>query len=107
MDTLEACEEPAPGHLLHRGQRRHRSEATRDLIDAGADAVKVGMGPSAICTTRVVAGAGVPQITAIQDCAQGCGRGTGVPVIADGGVKYSGRHCQGHRCRRRRDHGRL
>ncbi len=65
------------------------AEATRDLIAAGADAVKVGMGPSAICTTRVVAGAGVPQVTAIAECAKAA-RGTGVPVIADGGIKYSG-----------------
>jgi len=64
-------------------------EATRDLIDAGADAVKVGMGPSAICTTRVVAGAGIPQITAIHDCARAA-KGSGVPIIADGGIKYSG-----------------
>ncbi len=63
--------------------------ATRDLIAAGADAVKVGMGPSAICTTRVVAGAGVPQVTAIAECAKAA-RGTGVPVIADGGIKFSG-----------------
>ena len=65
------------------------ADATRDLIAAGADAVKVGMGPSAICTTRVVAGAGVPQITAIAECAKAA-RGTGVPVIADGGIKFSG-----------------
>ncbi|NKB90033.1 MAG: IMP dehydrogenase [Acidobacteria bacterium] len=65
------------------------AEATKDLIAAGADAVKVGMGPSAICTTRVVAGAGVPQITAIRDCAQAA-KGSGVPIIADGGIKYSG-----------------
>jgi len=65
------------------------AQATTDLIAAGADAVKVGMGPSAICTTRIVAGAGVPQITAITDCATAA-RGTGVPVIADGGVKFSG-----------------
>ena len=65
------------------------SEATRDLIEVGVDAVKVGIGPSAICTTRVVAGAGVPQITAIADCAR-VGREMGIPIIADGGVKYSG-----------------
>ena len=65
------------------------AEATRDLIAAGADAVKVGMGPSAICTTRIVAGAGIPQITAIQDCARAA-QGSGVPIIADGGIKYSG-----------------
>jgi IMP dehydrogenase len=65
------------------------TEATRDLISAGVDAVKAGMGPGSICTTRVVSGAGVPQITAILECARAA-RGTGVPVIADGGIKYSG-----------------
>ena len=65
------------------------SEATRDLIDVGVDAVKVGIGPSAICTTRVVAGAGVPQVTAIADCAR-IGQERGIPIIADGGVKHSG-----------------
>jgi IMP dehydrogenase len=65
------------------------AEATKDLISAGVDAVKAGMGPGSICTTRVVSGAGVPQITAIMDCARAA-RGTGVPVIADGGIKYSG-----------------
>jgi IMP dehydrogenase len=63
--------------------------ATRDLIEAGADAVKVGMGPGSICTTRVIAGIGVPQITAVYDCAAAA-RPYGVPVIADGGIKYSG-----------------
>ena len=62
-------------------------EATRALIDAGADAVKVGIGPGSICTTRMVAGVGVPQLTAIMDCAQAAGD---VPVIADGGIKFSG-----------------
>ncbi|SVA25421.1 uncharacterized protein METZ01_LOCUS78275 [marine metagenome] len=65
------------------------SEATRDLIDVGVDAVKVGIGPSAICTTRVVAGAGVPQVTAIAECAR-IAKEYSIPVIADGGVKYSG-----------------
>ena len=65
------------------------TEATRELIDAGVDAVKVGIGPGSICTTRVVTGAGVPQITAIQNCVQAA-RGSGVPLIADGGVKFSG-----------------
>lgn len=64
-------------------------EATRDLIQAGADCVKVGIGPGSICTTRIVAGVGVPQLTAVMDCAQE-GRKYGVPVIADGGLKYSG-----------------
>src|SRR4029078_5811578 len=65
------------------------AEATRDLISAGVDAVKVGMGPGSICTTRVVSGAGVPQITAILECARAA-QGSGVPIIADGGIKYSG-----------------
>lgn len=64
-------------------------EATRDLIEAGADCVKVGIGPGSICTTRVVAGVGVPQLTAVMDCAEE-GKKHGVPVIADGGLKYSG-----------------
>ena len=61
--------------------------ATRALIDAGADAVKVGIGPGSICTTRIVAGVGVPQLTAIMDAVSGAG---GVPIIADGGIKFSG-----------------
>jgi IMP dehydrogenase len=65
------------------------AEATHDLISAGADAVKVGMGPASICTTRVVAGIGVPQLTAIAECAR-VGAQYGVPIIADGGIKYSG-----------------
>ncbi len=65
------------------------AEATRDLIRAGADAVKVGIGPGSICTTRVVSGAGVPQITAVMDCV-GVAEKAKVPVIADGGIKFSG-----------------
>ncbi len=65
------------------------AEGTRELIEAGVDAVKVGIGPGSICTTRVVTGAGVPQITAIQNCVAAA-RGSGVPIIADGGVKFSG-----------------
>lgn len=65
------------------------ADATAALIDAGADAVKVGIGPGSICTTRVVAGIGVPQITAISDCAR-IGARHGVPIIADGGIKHSG-----------------
>lgn len=64
-------------------------EATRDLIEAGASVVKVGIGPGSICTTRVIAGIGVPQITAIYDCAT-VAREYNIPVIADGGIKYSG-----------------
>ncbi|MEO1795672.1 MAG: IMP dehydrogenase [Pseudomonadota bacterium] len=63
------------------------AEATRALIDAGADSVKVGIGPGSICTTRMVAGVGVPQLTAIMECAEAAGD---VPVIADGGIKFSG-----------------
>ena len=64
-------------------------EATRDLIEAGADAVKVGIGPGSICTTRVVAGIGVPQVTAVMNCYEAA-KEYGVPIIADGGIKYSG-----------------
>ena len=65
------------------------ADATHQLIDAGADAIKVGMGPGSICTTRVVAGIGVPQITAVYDCAREADK-NGIPVIADGGIRYSG-----------------
>jgi len=65
------------------------AEATRALIDAGADGIKVGIGPGSICTTRVVAGVGVPQLTAVMDCAEE-GAKAGVPVIADGGIRTSG-----------------
>lgn len=65
------------------------AEGARDLIKAGADAVKVGVGPGSICTTRVIAGIGVPQITAIYEAAR-AGRDLGVPVVADGGIKFSG-----------------
>lgn len=65
------------------------AEAVRHLAEAGADCVKVGIGPGSICTTRIVAGVGVPQLTAVMDCAEE-GRKLGIPVIADGGIKYSG-----------------
>jgi len=65
------------------------AEAVRALVDAGADAVKVGIGPGSICTTRMVAGVGVPQLTAIMDCAAAAAE-TGTPIIADGGIKFSG-----------------
>lgn len=65
------------------------AQGAQDLIDAGVDAVKVGVGPGSICTTRIVAGVGVPQLTAIIDAVSACGK-AGVPVIADGGIKYSG-----------------
>ncbi len=65
------------------------AEAVKDLVSAGADCVKVGIGPGSICTTRIIAGVGVPQITAIVDCAEEAEK-YGIPVIADGGIKYSG-----------------
>jgi IMP dehydrogenase len=65
------------------------AEAADELIEAGADAVKVGVGPGSICTTRVVTGVGVPQLTAVHDCAEAARR-SGIPVIADGGIRYSG-----------------
>ena len=65
------------------------AQAAKDLVKAGVDAVKVGVGPGSICTTRMVSGAGMPQLTAIADCAKVLA-GSGVPVIADGGIKYSG-----------------
>jgi IMP dehydrogenase len=64
-------------------------DGARDLICLGVDGIKVGIGPGSICTTRVVSGAGVPQITAIAECSKAAA-GTGIPVIADGGIKYSG-----------------
>lgn len=69
------------------------AEATEELIKAGADAVKVGIGPGSICTTRVVAGIGMPQITAVMDCAA-VASSYGVPIIADGGIKFSGDICK-------------
>ncbi|RMF82933.1 MAG: IMP dehydrogenase [Nitrospirae bacterium] len=65
------------------------AEGTRALIEAGVDAVKVGIGPGSICTTRVVSGCGVPQLTAVAECTRAA-EGSGVPIIADGGIKYSG-----------------
>ena len=73
----------------HRRQHRHRRRARATLVDAGADAVKVGIGPGSICTTRIVAGVGVPQITAVANVAEAL-KDTGVPLIADGGIRYSG-----------------
>ncbi|MDH3197356.1 MAG: IMP dehydrogenase [Candidatus Krumholzibacteria bacterium] len=88
IETLTAIKERFPDLEVVAGNVGTAAAAT-DLIKHGADAIKVGMGPGAICTTRVVAGAGVPQITAIMDCAAVTAR-LGVPLIADGGIKYSG-----------------
>ena len=88
MDAVKKIKETYPELQVIAGNVATK-QATIDLIEAGADAVKVGIGPGSICTTRVVAGVGVPQITAISDCAEGA-EPYGVPVIADGGIKYSG-----------------
>jgi IMP dehydrogenase len=88
LKATEAIKCEFPGIQLIAGNVA-TAEATRDLITAGADAVKVGMGGGSICTTRVVAGIGVPQFTAILDCAQEALK-HGVPVISDGGIKFSG-----------------
>ena len=76
-------------HLQVIGGNIATGEAARALVEAGADAVKVGIGPGSICTTRIVAGVGIPQITAVSNVAEAL-RGTGVPLIADGGIRYSG-----------------
>jgi IMP dehydrogenase len=88
IDTVRAIREKYPDLTIVAGNVA-TGEATRELIEAGASAVKVGIGPGSICTTRVVAGIGVPQITAIYDCAS-VAREYNVPIIADGGIKYSG-----------------
>lgn len=81
--------EPAAAHVDVVGGNVATRAAAQALVDAGADGVKVGVGPGSICTTRVVAGVGVPQVTAIHEAAQAC-RPAGVPVIGDGGLQYSG-----------------
>lgn len=88
LDSIRTMRERYPD-LQIVGGNVATAEATEALIEAGVNAVKVGVGPGSICTTRVVAGVGVPQITAIGDCVRAA-EGTGVPVIADGGVRYSG-----------------
>jgi IMP dehydrogenase len=88
LDTVKSIRETYPDLNIIAGNVA-TAEATRDLILAGANVVKVGIGPGSICTTRVVAGVGVPQITAIYDCATEA-RKHGVSIIADGGIKYSG-----------------
>jgi len=87
LDTVKAIKESLEVDVI--AGNIATAEATEALIEAGADGVKVGIGPGSICTTRIVAGVGVPQISAIDECAAAA-RKHGVPVIADGGVKYSG-----------------
>jgi IMP dehydrogenase len=88
LEAVRATKREFPGVRVIAGNVA-TPEATEALVDAGADAVKVGIGPGSICTTRVVAGVGIPQISAIGDCAR-VGDRHGVPIIADGGVKHSG-----------------
>src|SRR4029450_137861 len=88
MDAVRAIKKALPDVDLITGNVA-TYEGARDLIALGVDGVKVGIGPGSICTTRVVSGAGVPQMTAIAECARAA-RGSGVPLISDGGIKYSG-----------------
>ena len=88
MDCIKAIKERFPNLPVIAGNVA-TGEATRALIEAGADCVKVGIGPGSICTTRVVAGIGVPQITAVMNCYEAA-KEYGVPIIADGGIKFSG-----------------
>jgi IMP dehydrogenase len=88
LDTVRKLRDKYPDLTIVAGNVA-TGEATRDLIEAGASVVKVGIGPGSICTTRVIAGIGVPQITAIYDCAT-VAREYNIPIIADGGIKYSG-----------------
>jgi len=88
LETVEKIRRKYSGLQIIAGNIATAS-GTRDLIKAGASAVKVGIGPGAICTTRVIAGIGVPQVTAILDCAEVAAK-AGIPIIADGGIKFSG-----------------
>jgi IMP dehydrogenase len=88
IDAVRSTKKTFPGCELIAGNVATQ-EGAEALIKAGVDAVKVGVGPGSICTTRVVAGIGVPQMTAIQNCFKACGK-HGIPLIADGGIKFSG-----------------
>src|ERR1035441_7786540 len=88
MDAIRTIKSKLPDVQLITGNVA-TYEGARDLIALGVDGIKVGIGPGSICTTRVVSGAGVPQITAIAECAKATA-GSGVPLIADGGIKFSG-----------------
>ncbi|MAF68564.1 MAG: IMP dehydrogenase [Micavibrio sp.] len=89
LETVKHCRKLAPSHVQIIGGNIATAKAAKALIDHGVDAVKVGIGPGSICTTRVVAGVGVPQLTAIMDVKEACLKHK-VPVIADGGIKFSG-----------------
>ena len=88
LDTVKLVKQKYPSMEVVAGNIA-TAAAAKDLLKVGVDAVKVGVGPGSICTTRMVSGAGMPQLTAVADCAAALA-GTGVPVIADGGIKYSG-----------------
>jgi IMP dehydrogenase len=88
MDAIRAVKHALPEMQLVAGNVA-TAEGTRDLISLGVDGLKIGIGPGSICTTRIVTGAGVPQITAVAECSRAA-RGSGVPMIADGGIKFSG-----------------
>jgi len=88
IDTVSEIRAKSPGATIIAGNIA-TGAAANALIDAGANAVKVGIGPGSICTTRIVSGVGVPQLTAVQSVVEAC-KARGVPVIADGGIKYSG-----------------
>ncbi len=88
LDTVRLIKRRYPDVELMAGNVA-TAQAAKDLLKAGADSIKVGVGPGSICTTRIVSGSGMPQLTAVADCAAALA-GTGVPVIADGGVKFSG-----------------
>ncbi|OBR90055.1 inosine-5'-monophosphate dehydrogenase [Clostridium ragsdalei P11] len=88
LDAVKTIKEKYPNVQIIAGNIA-TAEAAKDLIESGADAIKVGIGPGSICTTRVVAGVGVPQLTAVMDCVEEANK-YDIPVIADGGIKYSG-----------------
>jgi len=88
LETISMVKEKFPNTTIIAGNIA-TPKAAAALIEAGADAIKIGIGPGSICTTRIVAGIGVPQITAIMECAK-VAKPMGVPVIADGGIRYSG-----------------
>jgi IMP dehydrogenase len=88
LETVKMIKKQYPALELIAGNIA-TAEAARDLLKAGVDAVKVGVGPGSICTTRIVSGSGMPQLTAIADCAKVL-EGSGVPIVADGGIKFSG-----------------
>jgi IMP dehydrogenase len=88
VNTLRAVKDAFPNMQIVAGNVA-TADAVEDLIQAGADCIKIGVGPGSICTTRIVAGVGVPQLTAIYNCAQAAAK-YGIPIIADGGIKFSG-----------------